>query len=195
MEKKENRTEATQIIKNHVLWSMGAGLIPLPIADLLAVTGIQLDMIRQLCHLNGVDFKDTSGKAIVSSLTGSTAARLTAGAVKFIPGIGSVVGGLTMSVLSGASTYALGQVFQTHFETGGTLLDFDIERLKKKYDEWFEKGKEYAAKVKKEQEVNKTDGPESSVVEELQALAELKEKGHISKKEYEKLKKKIIKKM
>ena len=34
--------------KNHVAWASGAGLIWIPFADILAVTGIQLDMIRQL---------------------------------------------------------------------------------------------------------------------------------------------------
>lgn len=193
---KENKNEANEIIKNHVIWSMGAGLIPIPFADLLAVTGIQLDMIRQLCHLSDIDFKDTRGKAIVSALSGSGMARMGAGAVKFIPGIGSVVGGVTMSVLSGATTFALGKVFQTHFETGGTLLDFDTERLKKKYDEWFEKGKEYAARMKEEQEVQKAESKrDSGFVEELKMLAELKDSGAISKKEYQKLKDKLISKL
>ena len=62
--------------------------------------------------------------------------------IKFIPGIGSVIGGVTMAVLSGASSYALGEVFKKHFETGGTFLDFDMKRLKKMYNEKFEKGKQ-----------------------------------------------------
>ncbi|MDX1684610.1 MAG: DUF697 domain-containing protein [Saprospiraceae bacterium] len=190
---KENKDfESSQIIKNHVIWSMGAGLIPVPFADMLAVTGIQMDMIRQLCNLYDIDFKDTIGKAIVSSLSGSTMARIGAGAVKFIPGVGSVVGGITMSVLSGATTYALGQVFRNHFETGGTLLDFDVDRIRKKYDEWFEKGKEYAEKVKKEQVSSEPEKEPSTFVEELKILSDMKERGDITKKEYKKLKKKLI---
>ena len=57
-----------------------------------------------------------------------------------------------MAVLSGASTYALGEVFKKHFETGGTFLDFDIDRLTKMYKEKFEKGKKVAEEIKKEQE-------------------------------------------
>ena len=55
-DKDTTQVAAEQIIKNHVAWSMGAGLIPVPFADLLAVTGIQLDMIRQLCHLHDIPF-------------------------------------------------------------------------------------------------------------------------------------------
>ena len=80
------------IIKNHIIWSMGAGLIPVPIVDFFAVSGIQLDMIRQLCKLYDQDFKESEGKAIITSLTGSGLARMGAKAmIKFIPGIGSVL--------------------------------------------------------------------------------------------------------
>ena len=86
-------------------------------------------------------------------MTSSGLARLGAqAAIKIIPGIGTVVGGMTMAVLSGASTYALGEVFKKHFETGGTFLDFDIDRLTKMYKEKFEKGKKVAEEIKKEQE-------------------------------------------
>jgi len=97
-EKSNREDSANRIIKNHIVWSMGAGFIPVPIADLLAVGAVQLDMIRQLSKLYGIDFKQTEGKAIVSSLTSSGVARLGARAVKFIPGIGSILGGVTMSV-------------------------------------------------------------------------------------------------
>nr|MBP7643489.1 DUF697 domain-containing protein [Saprospiraceae bacterium] len=87
--KKTNRsTDADSIIKNHMIWSMGAGFIPIPIADLFAVSAIQLDMIRQLSKLYEVDFKQTEGKAIITSLTTSGLARLGARAIKFIPGVG-----------------------------------------------------------------------------------------------------------
>ena len=127
----ERNAKSEKIIRNHIIWSMGAGLIPIPIADLFAVSAVQLDMIRQLCKQYDIDFKETEGKAIITALAGSGMARVGAGAVKVIPGVGSLLGGVTMSVLSGASTYALGQVFKRHFQTGGTFLDFDVDRLRK----------------------------------------------------------------
>ncbi len=151
-ENKGNKEKADTIIRNHMIWAMGAGLIPVPIADFFAVSAIQLDMVRQIAKLHDIDFSETAGKASITALTGSGLARLGARAVKFIPGVGSIIGGITMAVLSGASTYALGEVFKKHFETGGTFLDFDPGRLKKFYDEKFEKGKEIAKEIKKEQE-------------------------------------------
>lgn len=145
---------ADTVIRNHVLWSMGASyIIVLPVADVFAVSALQLDMIRQLTRVYGLDFAETQGKAIVSSLTTSTMARAGARSlIKFIPGIGTFVGGMAVAAVNGASTYALGQVFKTHFSGGGTILDFDTERLKKMYNEQFEKGKTVATKWKQEAE-------------------------------------------
>jgi len=201
----ENRVEnADKIIRNHIVWSMGAGLIPVPIADFFAVSAIQLDMVRQMCKLYDVDFKETEGKAVISSMTSSGLARLgTRAALKFIPGIGTVMGGVTMAVLSGASSYALGEVFKKHFETGGTFLDFDTERLTKMYRKKFEKGKKVAEEIRKEQEDQKKAAEtavkmkvkeklKKDVITRLQELGDLKEKGLISEKEFQTMKKKLI---
>ena len=157
---------ANSIIKNHMIWSMGAGFIPVPIADFFAISAINLDMIRQLSKVYEVDFKETEGKAVITALTGSSLARIGARAVKFIPGVGSMLGGVTLAVLSGASSYALGEVFKKHFETGGTFLDFDPARLKKFYDEKFEKGKKMAKEMEKE--VKETHDKAEKVVDKAE---------------------------
>ncbi|MEL6122516.1 MAG: DUF697 domain-containing protein [Bacteroidota bacterium] len=192
---KENKSShANTIVKNHIIWSMGAGFIPVPIADLFAVTAIQLDMIRQLSNLYDVDFKETSGKAIITSLSGASVARMGARAVKFIPGVGSVLGGVTLAILSGASTYALGEVFKSHFENGGTFLDFDISRIKRMYDESFEKGKEVAKEIQEEQKAikKKAETVDRDPVQRLKELADLREKGLVNDEEFDILKKKVL---
>ncbi|MEM9545310.1 MAG: DUF697 domain-containing protein [Bacteroidota bacterium] len=191
--KTSNKTEiSNSIIQNHMIWSMGAGFIPVPIADLFAVSAIQLDMIRQLCKVYDVNFKETEGKAIITALTGSGLARLGARAVKFIPGVGSILGGVTMAVLSGGSTYALGEVFKKHFETGGTFLDFDPGRLKKYYDEKFEKGKDVAAKIQKDKKKADEKSAVNDSVTQLANLAKMKEDGMLTEEEFQTMKKKII---
>ncbi len=218
--KKERDKHAETIVRNHILFSMGAGAIPVPVADVLAVSASQLDMIRQLCKVYDVDFHETQGKAIVSSLTTATLARLGAGSLaKMIPVFGSVVGSVANAIMSGASTYALGQVFKVHFETGGTILDFDPDRLKKMYREQFEKGKKVAEELRKQQEAKKkaeessatTDAPaaepapeaapepsksktpsDADVLTRLKELGELKSAGIITDEEFERMKKRII---
>jgi uncharacterized protein (DUF697 family) len=195
---------ADTIIRNHVIWSMGAGFIPVIIADVLAISALQLDMIRQMCRVYDVDFSETQGKAIVSSLTSSSLARIAArGVVKLIPGVGSVLGGVTLSMFAGASTYALGEVFKKHFETGGTILDFDPDRLKNIYKEKFEKGKKVAEEWRKQQQQKEEEpeaaapaAPETSskeaILHRLKELSELKNQGAITEEEYEQMKKKLI---
>ena len=50
-EKNHRDQEADAVIRNHLVWAMGAGFIPVPIADFFAVGAIQLDMVRQLCRV------------------------------------------------------------------------------------------------------------------------------------------------
>ena len=124
---KERTKHANTVIKNHVVWSMGAGFIPVPIVDFFAVGAIQLDMVRQLARVYDIDFKEQQGKAVISALSGTSVAQMGARAVKFIPGVGSLLGGVTLAVLSGASTFAVGESFKRHFDTGGHLPGFRFE--------------------------------------------------------------------
>lgn len=214
----ERSKHAETIIRNHVLWSMGAGLIPVVIADVFAVSALQLDMIRQLARVYNIDFSETQGKAIVTSLTSATIARITAGSVaKLIPIVGSVVGGISNSVFAGASTYALGEVFKKHFDSGGTFLDFDTSRLSKMYKEKFEKGKKVAEEWKKEEKIRKKGAEETTdatqeakaaktapveekktqpngqeILAKLKELADLRDSGVLSEEEFAVMKKKLI---
>ncbi|MCP9236069.1 DUF697 domain-containing protein [Lewinella sp. JB7] len=221
----ENTTDkdahASTVIRNHVIWSMGASyIVPLPIADVFAVSALQLDMIRQLCRVYGIDFAETQGKALVTSLT--TSAMTKAGArslIKLIPGVGTVIGGVTTAILNGASTYALGEVFKKHFGTGGTFLDFDTERLKKMYNEKFEKGKDVAKQWKQEKaedivppppaprpDATTTPPPAAAAtakktetsteaednIRRIRELAEMKAQNVITEEEFQAMKRRII---
>ena len=136
---KDNKTElAQEIVKTHLMIAVGGGIIPIPFVDFAAVTGIQINMIRSLSKLYGVDFNEQMGKSLVTSLVGTSIARLGASAVKTIPIIGSILGSASMSILSGASTYAVGQVFIQHFGKGGSLSDFDAEKAEQQYKQEFE---------------------------------------------------------
>jgi uncharacterized protein (DUF697 family) len=133
---------------------MGIGLIPLPVIDFMALTALQLGMIRKLSNIYGFEFSKDLGKSFIGSLIGSGTPLLifkpAASLIKLIPVVGQAVGMVTMPVIAGASTYALGKVFKKHFEAGGTFLSFDPERMKKYYKEKFGEGKEVASELKKE---------------------------------------------
>lgn len=134
----ERETHARETVKKYMYWSMGAGLIPIPVVDLAAVAAIQLKMIGDLAKQYDLKFSRDVGKALLGSLVGSAGAvaggPLAASAVKGIPLIGQSAGVAAMPAVAGASTYAVGKVFITHFESGGTILDFDPDRVRAHYE-------------------------------------------------------------
>jgi uncharacterized protein (DUF697 family) len=145
-------SQASNLIKKHVIVVMGASLIPIPLFDLVALTSVQLKMLHSVAKLYEVPFSKNLGKSSIASLLGgvmptSTAMTL-ASLAKAVPGLGTATGMITVSVLGGATTYAIGSVFVQHFESGGTLLDFDPKKMREYFSTKLEEGKGVAAKLK-----------------------------------------------
>ncbi len=140
-----NRSEkAEKIVRKHMLVALGTGVVP-PIVDIAALTGVQIRMLYLISQNYGQKFKDDWGKSVVGSLIGGYGmARLATGAVfslmKFVPVVGQIAAPVSLSVVASASTYALGKVFIKHFDSGGTLLNFDSEKLREYYYDQYEKG-------------------------------------------------------
>jgi uncharacterized protein (DUF697 family) len=124
---------ASQLVDRLSLWSGAAGLIPIPLLDMVAVGGVQLHMLRRLSEIYGVPFSENRGKSVLASVAGavipaSTATTTAMGVGSFmkgLPGIGTAIGALTMPVVSAGATWIIGKVFMQHFASGGTLLDFN----------------------------------------------------------------------
>ena len=141
-----------KLAKSHILASMGVGLIPIPLVDLVALMGIQLDMIKKLSAEYDVPFRKDVGKSILTSLMGgllpASLGGTIASIIKFVPIIGQTTGAVTMPVISGAATYAVHKVFVQHFESGGTFLDLDPAKVKAYFAEQFTCGKKAVPVVK-----------------------------------------------
>lgn len=191
-----NRTDAADsIIRNHVLFAAGGGLIPIPFLDLATVTAIQLDMLKQLSELYQVKYNRSAGKLHMSALASSVLARIGASALKAIPGLGSLIGGVSMAVMSGASTYAMGQVFVKHYESGGSLNDFDPDAYRDQFDAELEAGKAKTKEWQAEEKAGKKAASSDSQADKLaklKELGELKEAGVLTDKEFKEMKKKIL---
>jgi uncharacterized protein (DUF697 family) len=192
---KTKRERGEQAVRNQVLWAMGAGLVPVPILDVAAVTAVQVNLVQQLCGIYDRDYDENKGRAIVSALISSLSASLGASVFKAIPIIGTFIGGATMVVLSGGATYAVGQVFMRHFEQGGTLDTFDLATARKLFEEELERGKEVARKMYESGEFrqpNASGAPaqpaQAPVADDafakIEKLAALRDKGLISEEEY-----------
>ena len=120
---------ASKLVVRFALWSGVAGLVPIPVLDVAAVGGLQIQMVRRISQIYDVDFSENRGKALIASLAGSmipaTSGLGAASVLKAVPVIGTIAGGFVMPVLSAGATYAIGKAFIQHFATGGTLLDFN----------------------------------------------------------------------
>jgi uncharacterized protein (DUF697 family) len=141
----ERRHEmAAHLVDRFAFWSGAAGLIPVPGVDLVTVGGVQIQMLRRLSQIYGVAFSENRGKSLIASLAGSmvpaTSAAGVASVAKSVPILGTLVSAFVMPVLSAGATYAIGRAFMQHFESGGTLLDFNLpdyrEFIKAQKEQW-----------------------------------------------------------
>ena len=93
--------------------------------------------------------------------------------------------GLAASVgLAATSTWALGQLFQAHFEEQGTLEDFDPEAARPVYEDLMERGRRFAR-----------PGVRDAVEAQtrlLERIARLREEGMIDQAEFARLKHRVM---
>ncbi len=145
---------AEAIVRRNVLWSLGAGVVPFPVFDAIAIAGVQLKMLSELSELYGVKFSESIAKKLVGSLAssiGGVALGTAVGTslVKLLPGVGTALGVVSVPLIGGAATHATGVVFIMHFEAGGTLLDFDPHKMRSHFRQEFEKAKQTVADMHK----------------------------------------------
>lgn len=141
---------AERLVSRYTLWGAGAGLIPVPVFDVAAVAGVQVKLVYELAKLYGVPFAETRAKSLIAALGGSVISynlalgtQGTVGSlVKAIPVFGPLLGLTVMPAIASAATYAIGKVFIQHFESGGTLLDFEPERVREHFRREFERAKD-----------------------------------------------------
>ncbi len=145
--KAERDSEVLNSIKNHTIAAMGIGILPVPGVDLLALTAVQLNMLRKLGSLYGKDFSDEIAKKLLGALLAGylplALVAPVASMLKFIPGVGSAAGVLAQSATAGTTTYAVGKVFADHFEKGGDLLNFKPAEMRDMLRKQIEEGKAF----------------------------------------------------
>jgi uncharacterized protein (DUF697 family) len=89
-----------------------AGAFPIPFIDLVLISSIQSRMVYHLAHLYGQPLTAERFREIASAMgMGMLARQAGREMLKLIPGLGTVLGGITSGALAGAATYALGKAF------------------------------------------------------------------------------------
>ncbi|MDB5371065.1 MAG: GTPase protein [Roseomonas sp.] len=122
-------------------WSAAAGLAPIPLLDLAAISAVQVRMLKKLADHYQVPFTKDLAKSLIGAAIGGSSAFMVAmplaSMLKAVPIIGTFVSTFVTPAAAAATTFALGKVFIQHFEAGGTMLDMEPEALRQHfYDEY-----------------------------------------------------------
>ena len=148
---KLKQQEADKIILAAVVAAAGAGGVPVPLATTGLLVPIQIFMLAQISNIFGIkmasaEFWRDLILGLAASLMGATIGIGTLGNVlKFIPGVGTLTGGVILSASSAVLTYKLGHwyidfLIQQITNSGGRLPTLDS--ISKSF-------KEFSGKIRK----------------------------------------------
>ncbi|HUI13517.1 MAG TPA: DUF697 domain-containing protein [Xanthobacteraceae bacterium] len=118
----KRRALAHRIVARHKNYAAMGGLVPLPVANIGAVTAINLRMVKQLSDLYQVPFERDRTRALIVALVGGAAptgiGTATSTALMWVIPGGMVVGLGAAALTAGALTRGIGHVFIESFERG-----------------------------------------------------------------------------
>lgn len=140
------RRDARSVIDTHVMLAAGASMIPSPIVDVVAIAAIEVRLIGALARVYDfpVPHKLVLGKLLVSLIGSVGPAYLTTklyAAVKVVPIVGHAALASVLAVTNGAAVYAVGKIFQKHYESGGTFLTGDPSGVRSYFKARYKEGK------------------------------------------------------
>lgn len=137
--------EAEDIIRKHVYGAIGVGMVPVPLVDVAGFMGVQLNLIRRLCELYDLPFKEGAAKKVVASLVGGVVpvalTPLAFSLLKMIPVVGYTASAASLAALGGGATYAVGRVFADHFQKGGSPETLSCDAVREDFAKAYESGK------------------------------------------------------
>jgi uncharacterized protein (DUF697 family) len=145
----DRTAQANQVVRNHSIVGGAIGVVPIPPLGVALIIANGLKMLHKLSTIYEIEFKKDVGKAAVSSFlaacgTYSISGRLVWGLGTVLPAAVPVIAVVTRPALAAALMYVMGKIFIQHFESGGTILTFDPEKVREHYAELFASGKELA---------------------------------------------------
>lgn len=150
--KTERLLASHNLVKSYVNAAITLGLLPMPLLDLAVLMGLQVKLVHGLAEHYDVPFTDTLCRALLTSLlSGSSSVVAVLGLsslAKSVPPLASLGGGASVALAAGTLTYAVGQVFAQHFETGGRLTTFKPEKMNSTFKAEMKEGRRLVQSLK-----------------------------------------------
>jgi len=105
-------TQSHQAIGAAVTGAAAAAAVPIPFSSAAILVPIQLSMMARISHLHGLGLDKAALLAVASTSIATSAGRAAASSLlKFIPGAGTVVGGVINASVASSLTLAMGEAW------------------------------------------------------------------------------------
>ena len=110
------KSKCAAVIHTATTAAAAAGVIPIPMADTIPITGAQMTMIMGLAKVFDIPMTQAAAQSILGGTMASQAGRaIFSNIIKGIPGVGTVVGGVISVGTSVALTETLGWIVAEDF--------------------------------------------------------------------------------
>lgn len=124
----ELKSKCAAVIHTATTAAAAAGVIPIPMADTIPITGAQVAMIIGLGRVFDIPLSEAAAKSILGGTMASQAGRaIFSNIIKGIPGVGTLVGGVISAGTSITLTETLGWMVADDFYHKS--LDPDAESI------------------------------------------------------------------
>lgn len=112
----EMNEKADNAVAIAVAATAATGAIPIPFADMPLLIGEQVTMMAAICAIYGINIKKDGLKMLATSALGAGGAAIVGKSIatnilKFVPGAGTVAGGVISAGTAGVITLAMGKAF------------------------------------------------------------------------------------
>ena len=104
--------KADATITTAALSAAGAAIIPVPVADVVVISGVQLAMVGTISSIYGKVVDKNTLKGLAGVCLGANVGMWIWSLVKTIPGLGTVTGAIGQMAIASAVTVAIGKAFK-----------------------------------------------------------------------------------
>ncbi|THH36341.1 DUF697 domain-containing protein [Neolewinella litorea] len=125
--------QADALIRKYALFGTAAGLIPSFGLDVIALTALQVKMIKELANIYEYDVEDqmirmtiTTG---ITSLGGRLITSVATSITKAFSPLKFLIGGATQAALSGFLTAEIGKIYQARLASGENPADVTVSEI------------------------------------------------------------------